>query len=172
MTPTVHIRWLIRRDMPEVLAIEDACFLWDGWRERDWLSKLRQRNCIAVVAEVGHTHGCNVVGYLAYELHQSRCRQRRHFEMINLAVHPDHQRRGIGTALVRHLIGKCENGKSAYHAVSLRVSELNLGAQLFFAGLGFRGLGVEHGYWATSDEDAYVLQFSGKKPSGERTVAQ
>ena len=40
-----HIRWMIRRDMPEVLAIEAASFEFP-WLEDDFIRCLRQRNCI------------------------------------------------------------------------------------------------------------------------------
>ena len=54
----VHIRWMIRRDMPEVLAIEHASFEFP-WCEEEFLRVLRQRNCIGMVAEYGE----RVVGY-------------------------------------------------------------------------------------------------------------
>ncbi len=40
----VHIRWMIRRDMTEVLAIEDGSFEFP-WTEDDFIRCLRQRNC-------------------------------------------------------------------------------------------------------------------------------
>ncbi|MGL4463263.1 MAG: ribosomal-protein-alanine N-acetyltransferase RimI, partial [Planctomycetia bacterium] len=46
-TPTrqelrVHIRWMIRRDMPEVLHIEQESYDF-AWTEEDFLQCLRQR---------------------------------------------------------------------------------------------------------------------------------
>src|SRR3954451_20269262 len=55
----VHIRWMIRRDMPEVLAIEHAGFEYP-WCEEECLRVLRQRNCIGMVAEYGE----RVVGFM------------------------------------------------------------------------------------------------------------
>ena len=46
----VQIRWMIRRDMPEVLDIERLSFEF-AWTEEDFLCCLRQRNCIGMVAE-------------------------------------------------------------------------------------------------------------------------
>ena len=64
---TVHIRWMIRRDMPEVLDIESRSF--DGpWSEEDFMRSLRQRNCIGMVAE----HDDCIVGFMIYELHKTR----------------------------------------------------------------------------------------------------
>ena len=48
----VHIRWMIRRDMPEVLQTEQESFDY-SWTEEDFLRCLRQRNCIGMVAEQG-----------------------------------------------------------------------------------------------------------------------
>src|SRR5215467_12994633 len=81
----VHIRWMIRRDMPEVLSTELASFEY-AWTEDDFLRCLRQRNCIGMVAE----HNDRVVGFMIYELHKNR------LHILNFAVHPSARRLGIG----------------------------------------------------------------------------
>ena len=49
-----HIRWMIRRDMPEVIEIEHAGFaIGQQWTEEDYILSLRKRNRIGIVAEVG-----------------------------------------------------------------------------------------------------------------------
>ena len=48
----IQLRWMIRRDMPEVLAIEQEAFEFP-WSDEDFTRCLRQRNCIGMVAEVG-----------------------------------------------------------------------------------------------------------------------
>ncbi len=63
----VHIRWMIRRDMPEILGIEDRSFEFP-WLEEDFIRCLRQRNCIGMVAE----HDDRIVGFMIYELHKNR----------------------------------------------------------------------------------------------------
>ena len=72
----VHIRWMIRRDMPEVLDIENRSFEF-AWTEEDFIRCLRQRNCIGMVAE----HDERVVGFMIYELHKNR------LHILNFAVH-------------------------------------------------------------------------------------
>ena len=74
----VHIRWMIRRDMPEVLAIEGESFEFP-WLEEDFIRCLRQRNCIGMVAE----HEDRVVGFMIYELHKTR------IHVLNFAVAED-----------------------------------------------------------------------------------
>ena len=71
----VHIRWMIRRDMPEVLDIENDGFEFP-WSEEDFIRCLRQRNCIGMVAE----HDERVVGFMIYELHKTR------LHVLNFAV--------------------------------------------------------------------------------------
>src|SRR6202023_1574035 len=71
----VHIRWMIRRDMPEVLQTEQESFEF-AWAEEDFLRCLRQRNCIGMVAEQGE----KVVGFMIYELHKNK------LHILNFAV--------------------------------------------------------------------------------------
>src|ERR671912_367951 len=78
----VHIRWMIRRDMPEVLAIEEQSFEFP-WSEEDFIRCLRQRNCIGMVAE----HNERVVGFMIYELHKTR------LHVLNFAVNASYRRR-------------------------------------------------------------------------------
>ena len=47
----IHVRWMIRRDMHEVIAIEREAFEFP-WSEEDFTRCLRQRNCIGMVAEL------------------------------------------------------------------------------------------------------------------------
>jgi len=46
----ISIRWLIRRDMPEVFSIERRSFEFP-WCEEKFLEHLRRRNCIGLVVE-------------------------------------------------------------------------------------------------------------------------
>ena len=142
----VHIRWMIRRDMPEVLQIEKDSFDF-AWTEEDFLRCLRQRNCIGMVAEQGE----KVIGFMIYELHKCK------LHIMNFAVAPDHQRTGIGAQMVSKLIGKLSSHRRT--RITLAVRESNLSAQLFFRVQDFRAAKVLRGYYEDSGEDAYLMQF-------------
>src|SRR5213595_1752032 len=86
----VHIRWMIRRDMPEVLAIEQECFEF-AWKEDDFICCLRQRNCIGMVAEASE----RVVGFMVYELHKHR------LHVLNFAVSERFRRRAVGSQMAK-----------------------------------------------------------------------
>ena len=115
----VHIRWMIRRDMPEVLAIEHASFEFP-WCEEEFLRVLRQRNCIGMVAEYGE----RVVGFMIYELHKNK------LHVLDFATHPEFRRQGVGHQMVAKLVGKLSSHRRT--RIALYVRETNLPAQLFF----------------------------------------
>jgi ribosomal-protein-alanine N-acetyltransferase len=142
----VHIRWMIRRDMPEVLAIEHASFEFP-WCEEEFLRVLRQRNCIGMVAELGE----RIVGYMIYELHRNK------LHVLDFATHPEFRRQGIGRQMVGKLVGKlCSQRRNR---IALFVRETNLPAQFFFRVVGFRAVEVVREHYPDTDEDAYSMLY-------------
>jgi ribosomal-protein-alanine N-acetyltransferase len=142
----VHIRWMIRRDMPEVLQTEQESFEF-SWTEEDFLRCLRQRNCIGMVAEQGE----KVVGFMIYELHKQK------LHILNFAVHPTFRRFHIGAQMVGKLISKLSSHRRT--RITLEVRETNLAAQLFFRTQGFRAVRVLRSYYEDSGEDAFLMQY-------------
>ncbi len=142
----VHIRWMIRRDMPEVLEVEAQSFEFP-WLEEDFIRCLRQRNCIGMVAE----HDDRVVGFMIYELHKTR------IHVLNFAVADDYHRRGVGSQMVAKLIAKLSTQRR--NRIALEVRETNLAAQLFFRENGFRAVSVLRSYYEDTPEDAYLMQY-------------
>jgi ribosomal-protein-alanine N-acetyltransferase len=142
----VHIRWMIRRDMAEVLDIERTSFEFP-WFEEDFVRCLRQRNCIGMVAEYGE----RVVGFMIYELHKSR------LHILNFAVAAEFRRRGVGRQMIEKLVGKLSSQRRT--RITLEVRETNLAAQLFFKSANFRAVTVLRAYYEDSPEDAYLMQF-------------
>jgi ribosomal-protein-alanine N-acetyltransferase len=142
----VHIRWMIRRDMPEVLTIEQHSFEFP-WTEEDFIRCLRQRNCIGMVAE----YDDRVVGFMIYELNKNR------IQVLNLAVDAEFRRRGVGTQMIAKLIGKLSSQRRT--RIALEVRETNLAAQLFFRSSGFRAISVLRNFYEDTPEDAYLMQY-------------
>ncbi len=143
----VHIRWMIRRDMAEVLAAEQQSFEF-AWTEEDFLRCLRQRNCIGMVAE----HQDRIVGFMIYELHKDR------LHVLNFAVATESRRGGIGAQMVSKLVGKLSSHRRS--RVTLAVRERNLDAQVFFRMQDFRATRVLRNYYEDSGEDAFLMEFS------------
>ena len=143
----VHIRWMIRRDMPEVLDIEDESFEFP-WFEEDFIRCLRQRNCIGMVAE----HDERVVGFMIYELHKTR------LHILNFAVatgvSPPRRRRADDRQADRQALAA-----SAARGSRWKSARRTWPAQLFFRANGFRAVSVLHDFYDDTPEDAYLMQY-------------
>jgi ribosomal-protein-alanine N-acetyltransferase len=142
----VQIRWMIRRDMAEVLDIEQQCFDC-AWTEEDFLCCLRQRNCIGMVAEYQE----RIVGFMIYELLKSQ------LHVLNFAVGPWSRRHGVGGQMVEKLVHKLTQQRR--NEIRLEVRDSNLSAQLFFRSQGFVATNVLRGYYEDTAEDAYVMRY-------------
>lgn len=142
----LQLRWMVRRDMPEILEIERKSFEF-AWTEEDFLCCLRQRNCIGMVTE----HQERVVGFMVYELLQSQ------LHVLNFAVCPSMRRRGVGTEMVDKLVSKLSQQRR--QTIVLEVRETNLAAQLFFQRQGLNAHGIIRGHYEDTEEDAYVMRY-------------
>ncbi len=142
----VHVRWMVRRDFPEVMAIEQACFEFP-WDEKDFETCLRQRNCIGMVAE----HEGRVVGFMIYEIPKNR------IHLLNIATAPEFQHQGVARQMVQKLIGKLASQRRT--KISLEVRETNLPALVFFRALGFLAVQTLKNHYHETNDDAYVLQY-------------
>ena len=142
----VHIRWMIRRDMPEVLHSEQLSFEF-AWTEEDFLRCLRQRNCIGMVAEQGE----KVVGFMIYELHKNK------LHVLNFAVHPSWRRCGVGFQMITKLVTKLSSHRRT--RITLEVRESNLVAQLFFRKMEFKAMRVMRNFYEDSGEDAFLMEY-------------
>lgn len=141
-----HIRWLIRRDMPEVVQIERDSFECP-WSEEDFLCCLRRHDCIGMVAEQNE----RVLGFMVFELHKAK------LHLLNFAVHPQLRRAGVGGQLVARLVSKLSSHRRT--RITLEVRETNLPAQLFFRSQGFRATRVLRNFYPDSGEDAFVMEY-------------
>ena len=152
----VTVRWMIRRDMDEVLKIERDGFS-APWGEEEFLKQLRQRSTIGMVAEFD----TSVVGYMVYEMHKQR------YQLLNIAVAKGCRRIGVGQVMIEKLKNKLDPQRR--RRIVTEVSESNLNAQLFFRGLGFRAIEVMRDYFQHPDgryEDAYVMRYQGPRIDG------
>ena len=156
----IHVRWMIRRDMPEVLGIEQEAFEFP-WSDEDFTRCMRQRNCIGMVAEIADS----IVAFMIYELHRSR------LHVLNFAVCRSHRRLGIGAQMMEKLAAKLSAERR--DRIVLEVRERNLPAQLFFRALGFRAISVLKDFYRDTTEDAYLMQYvlpavAGAEPARRR----
>lgn len=154
----VHIRHMLRRDMPEVLAIDEFAGLpvlpssRIGDREEGFLTYLRVAGHWGMIAEeCGRQYG-KVLGFMLYELNDSE------IILARLAVHPAYLRMGVGTQLAEKLQSKVSPW--AYQArsrVVMDVSEYALPMQLFLRSRGWLAERVIRGQ--SDGGDAYRMVY-------------
>ena len=152
--PKLLIRWVIARDLPEILGIENVSFEFP-WREEDFIRLLRRRDCVGLVAETND----HIAGYLLYE------RNKGCIDLLSLAVDPKSRRAGVGTELIAKLIAKLSHSRYPVLAVSVRDS--NLSAHLFFRSLRFRCVQVRHHSYHNSADDAYDFVYDIRRQEPE-----
>lgn len=139
-----HVRWMIRRDLAEIVEIEHSSSSPRPWSEEDFVRVLRQRNCIGMVAE----HDNIVIGFMVYETHRGDLR------LLNLAVDPAFRRQVVGSRLLAKLDDKFGTYRERIVA---EVRESALPAQLFLRAYGYRASRVLRGYYGDTGEDAYEM---------------
>lgn len=150
----VHLRWIINRDIPEVLAIEALSWP-DPWTEEDFIACLRQRNMIGQVAEVGE----RIVGYIVYEIYVSR------MHLLNMAVDPQYRRRGVGQQMVDKLTSKLALNRRT--RITADVPETALDACLFLKAHGFQAVRVMRDFFENEDGLRFVFRVAAEASSEE-----
>ena len=131
--------------VPQVAALEAICFR-DPWSEASVRSELTNPLSLWLVA----TENDMVAGYVGSQtvLDES--------DMMNVAVHPDHRRRGIAESLVTALCDSLKQKGSS--SLTLEVRSSNLGAIALYEKLGFTQVGLRKNYYRNPKEDALILR--------------
>lgn len=137
------LRWW---QLAPVLALEGALFGEESWSEAAFWSELAQygtRHYLAAWA------GDALLGYAGLAAYREEA------WVQTLAVAPDRQGRGIGTTLLRCLLGEARRRDA--RTVALEVRADNDAAQRLYARHGFTVTGRRRGYYQPSGVDALVM---------------
>ncbi len=91
----------------------------------------------------------NLVGYLIIARYVDA------WHIMNIAVDPSLQRRGIATTMLEHLFGVTAGDSSRGYTLEVRVS--NESAIRLYRRLGFRSRGMRRNYYTDNHEDALIM---------------
>ena len=155
----VKIRWMRRADIDDVVSIEEACDFDYPWSRQEFVTCLRRRGCINVVAE----RNKETVGYLVYAVTEDLDTEEKRLDVLNFAVAPKKQRRSIGTQMADKLKEKMHQTHAA--SIEFLIHAENLGAQLFLKSQGFRAVELVSDYTDETmevEEEVYVMQYRPK----------
>jgi [ribosomal protein S18]-alanine N-acetyltransferase len=138
----VEIRRLTYADLPQIVAIERRAFT-TPWSLAMFVLELSKPSGICLVACVDE----EIAGYVVCSRYDTV------WHVMNIAVEPERQRRGIATALMNALLERV--GDDAQ--VTLEVRRSNVGAVALYERFGFRSGGVRRRYYADNGEDAVIM---------------
>ena len=131
--------------VPQVAQLEKLCFS-DPWSEKSIASELSNKLALWLVA----VDGDSVAGYVGSQTVIDET------DMMNIAVHPDIRRKGIGEMLVFRLVEELDSMGS--HALMLEVRASNVPAISLYEKLGFKQAGLRKNYYRNPKEDALILR--------------
>jgi ribosomal-protein-alanine N-acetyltransferase len=145
-TGGVTIEPLRRRHVSQVLAIERASYPrpWTTTVFHDELDQVGTGHRHYLVAKLGRA----VVGYAGLMFAADEA------HVTNVAVHPDHRRRGIATQLLLELADVAIRRGCVAWTLEVRAS--STGAQALYRAFGFAPAGVRAKYYENT-EDAIVM---------------
>lgn len=143
-----RIRAATSADVAAMAAIERQCFS-DPWSARSFREMLDADDTFGLVME---TPAAGVIGYLLARTVVDEA------EILNLAIRPDHRRRGLARRLLAR--GMEEIVGRGVVSVFLEVRTSNEAGRALYAGAGFGPIGRRRAYYERPVEDAIVLRRS------------
>jgi [ribosomal protein S18]-alanine N-acetyltransferase len=143
VTQTPEIRRLTYSDLPQVIAIERRAFP-TPWSLAMFVLELSKPSgiCLAAVQED------RLIGYLVCS------RYDRVWHIMNIAIDPDRQRRGIATTLLHELFARVDDPSAQF---TLEVRASNRPAIELYERFGFRSAGMRRRYYQDNGEDAVIM---------------
>jgi ribosomal-protein-alanine N-acetyltransferase len=147
----VAVRALRLVDLTEVEAIERRAYR-TPWSRSMFASELAKPTSICL----GAFEGEQLVGYVINSRYVDA------WHVMNVAVDPSHQRRGIATTLLERVFELTADDERRGYTLEVRVS--NAGAIELYERLGFERRGTRRGYYTDNREDALIM-WRGSRPA-------
>ena len=138
----LNISGLCESDVSQIAEIEKLCFS-DPWSRESLKEELTNPLAVYFVCRKGET----VLGYIGTRMIADVC------EIENVAVHPEHRRRGIAEKLLNALFSDLSE---EICDVQLEVRESNEPARALYEKLGFCACGRRKNYYEKPREDAIL----------------
>jgi ribosomal-protein-alanine N-acetyltransferase len=140
----IDIRPLGIRDLGAIEEIERRAYR-TPWSRSMFASELAKTTSICL----GAFQGEELIGYIVNSRYVDA------WHVMNVAVDPNHQRRGIATQLLQRLFDLTRDEHRRGYTLEVRVS--NEGAIQLYEGLGFERHGIRRGYYTDNREDAVIM---------------
>ena len=142
----IEIRPMTEGDLDEIMQIEWKSFP-TPWSRRLFERELLLPYAHAFVALEAPLDP--VVGFLCFGLVEGE------MHILNLAVHPERRRQGIGALLLRHGLDYCRG--QGGREITLEVRRSNYKAISLYRRFHFEPRGIRPHYYSDSGEDAVIM---------------
>ncbi len=129
----------------QVAQLEKICFV-DPWSENSVASELKNPLSLWLVAMDGQ----QLAGYIGSQSVGEEA------DMMNVAVHPDFRKNGIGRMLIMQLIETLKT--KGIHCLTLEVRASNVPAIDLYEKLDFKRIGCRPNYYRHPREDALIMR--------------
>jgi [ribosomal protein S18]-alanine N-acetyltransferase len=140
----VEIRVLAVDDLPAIEGIERRAYP-TPWSRSMFASELAKPTSICL----GAFEGLDLIGYVINSRYVDA------WHIMNVAVAPEHQRRGVATQLLERLFELTRNDERRGYTLEVRVT--NEAAIRLYDRLGFEARGIRRGYYTDNREDALIM---------------
>ena len=140
----IDIRPLGLSDLNSIDGIEQRAYR-TPWSRSMFASELAKASSICL----GAFDEERLIGYIVNSRYVDA------WHVMNVAVHPDYQRRGIATRLLERLFDLTRDDQRRGYTLEVRVS--NLDAIGLYEKLGFERQGLRRGYYTDNREDALIM---------------
>ncbi|HEY6963443.1 MAG TPA: ribosomal protein S18-alanine N-acetyltransferase [Gaiellaceae bacterium] len=140
----LKIRELELGDLNAIESLEKRAYP-TPWSRSMFASELAKPTSICL----GAFEGDDLVGYVVNSRYVDA------WHVMNVAVDPERQRRGVATALLQHLFELTRDDERRGYTLEVRVS--NDGAIRLYERLGFEARGIRRGYYTDNREDALIM---------------
>ena len=142
----LDFRRLQMRDLGAIEAIERRSYP-TPWSRSMFAGELSKPSSICLGAFDAETH--ELLGYLIISRYVDA------WHVMNVAVAPEHRRRGIAKGLLDRLFELTAGDARRGYTLEVRVS--NTHAIQLYERLGFQGRGIRRGYYTDNREDALIM---------------
>lgn len=138
-------------DVGAVMELESLCFRTHWTREQFLLGLERHAFRILGIRDQGALLAYAAFSVIAGEM-----------EILNIATHPDHRRKGLAQRLLGNVLGVCRTERVELGFLEVRRS--NVGAIDLYRKFGFTQVGTRKNYYPDNNEDALLFRLDFTSP--------
>ncbi|TDX50957.1 ribosomal protein S18-alanine N-acetyltransferase [Orenia marismortui] len=139
------IRPMKKRDLDQVLKIEEEVFSGSSWSKKAFINELKNKYSYYLVVTIAD----NIIGYIGGWLIFDEA------HITTLAVSKEFRRQGIATGILEEFFEDIRNDNILKATLEVRVS--NQGARKLYLKEGFVELGIRKNYYSDNQEDAIIM---------------